>query len=158
MVIEESSKRFSTLIELIKINGTEDQIGSLLEGKSSSDQVLNSSVQGIYSKDFIDWSKYIKLKPVFTSINKILSSNDPDEVLVMKAVSSLITQMFIRLEKNPEFPLRLLDADKLCSIMSQYIKYKAFDINEIKSVLTGILSYINSAERSEDYGNISSQD
>lgn len=146
--------RVDLLLDYLRSNNSEKDLGQYIDQLMTNSDELAANIESDYVNDLSDWYDSITHKRVYSTMKSIVAGTEVSESVVMKAITSLLTQLFIRLEKNPKFPVKLFNITKLVDIVNTYVNMNLINMDEVKSVLSEVLSRINkipqlSLERSE---------
>lgn len=139
--------RVDTILELTRLK--ESQLVSSAEVTSIisnifSDQQTEVSTQllSYYKSDMIDWYLSLTKKRVYSTL-KLVAAKEVDSLpIILKAFSSLLTQLFIRLEKNSKFPINLFYVDEILELIKLAVVTKTYDEEYTAQLAFKILSTI----------------
>lgn len=73
-------------------------------------------------------------KPIYKNIEDFKKGN-LSEILIAKMVSSLVTQVLIQVEKNPEISAKSLQIDSLLDILHEYSETSKINVDKLNSLL-----------------------
>lgn len=136
--------RVDTILELTRLRESNhispEESNKLM---NNLDENIDYTILSNYYDDIVDWYSSITQKKVYSTLRLISTQEVTSVASILKAYSSFLTQLFIRLEKNPKFPINLFYATEVVQLIKSIIDTHSVDLSLSANLALNILTRLD---------------